>query len=115
MFSERLENLINAALQDGNLSDSEKTAIFKRAQQEGEDINEVEIYILSLMQKRQQELNQKNADIKAAQSMADLEEEKERSKILRECPNCGKRIPYLTNICPGCGFIIDNAENVKKF
>ena len=62
MFSERLENLIEAALQDGVLTDQEKASIIKRAQAEGEDIDEVEIYIQSLLQKRQQDLNQKNKE-----------------------------------------------------
>lgn len=62
MFSERLEKLIQASLQDGILTDQEKAAIIKRAEAEGEDIDEVEIYIDSLLQKRQKELN--NSDVK---------------------------------------------------
>ena len=57
MFSERLEKLIQSSLQDGILTDQEKAAIIKRAKAEGEDIDEVEIYIDSLLQKRQKELN----------------------------------------------------------
>ena len=62
MFSERLEKLIQSSLQDGILTDQEKAAIIKRAKAEGEDIDEVEIYIDSLLQKRQKELN--NSDVK---------------------------------------------------
>ena len=57
MFSERLDKLIQSSLQDGILTDQEKAAIIKRAKAEGEDIDEVEIYIDSLLQKRQKELN----------------------------------------------------------
>lgn len=57
MFSERLDKLILSSLQDGILTDQEKAAIIKRAKAEGEDIDEVEIYIDSLLQKRQKELN----------------------------------------------------------
>ena len=49
MFSERLEKLIQSSLQDGILTDQEKAAIIKRAKAEGEDIDEVEIYIDSLV------------------------------------------------------------------
>ena len=114
MFSERLENLIKAALQDGVLTDQEKASIVKRAQAEGEDIDEVEIYIQSLMQKRQQELNQKNKEANAEQAKKDLENEKERSKTLRKCPKCGTLIPNLTNVCPECGFIIEKASTDEK-
>ncbi len=57
MFSERLDKLIQSSLQDGVLTDQEKAVILKRAKAEGEDIDEVEIYIDSLLQKRQKELN----------------------------------------------------------
>lgn len=118
MFSERLENLIKAALQDGVLTDQEKAAIIKRAQEEGEDINEVDIYIQSLLQKRQQELNEDaqktaNAELMAqrkareARDAAIAEEEKERAKILRKCPACGERIPFGTLACPFCGHVIE--------
>lgn len=124
MFSEKLENLIKAALQDGVLTEQEKNAIIKRAQAEGEDIDEVDIYIQSLQQKRQAELQekaQKTADeeLKArkkaqeAKTKADQEEEKERATILRKCPKCGTLIPNLTNVCPECGFIIDKTETDK--
>ena len=64
MFSERLEKLIQSCLQDGILTDQEKTAIIKRAKAEGEDIDEIEIYIDSLLQKRQKELNNNSASNK---------------------------------------------------
>ena len=114
MFSERLENLIRAALQDGVLTDQEKASIVKRAQIEGEDIDEVEIYIQSLMQKRQQELNKKNKEANNVQAKETLNQEKERAKTLRKCPKCGEYVPHLTNICPACGFIIDKSDKDDK-
>lgn len=44
-FSERLEKLIAAALQDGVLTDKEKEIIRRRAEKEGEDPDEVEMII----------------------------------------------------------------------
>lgn len=114
MFSERLENLIEAALQDGVLTDQEKASIIKRAQAEGEDIDEVEIYIQSLLQKRQQELNQKKKEANAIQTKEDQEYEKERSQTLRKCPKCGTLIPNLSNVCPDCGYIIETTGIDKK-
>lgn len=113
MFSERLENLIRAALQDGVLTDQEKASIVKRAQIEGEDIDEVEIYIQSLMQKRQQE-NQKSKEANNVQAKEAQYQEKERAKTLRKCPKCGEYVPHLTNICPACGFIIDKSDKDDK-
>ena len=124
MFSERLERLIDAALQDGMLSDQEKAAIIKRAQAEGEDIDEVDIYIQSLQQKRQQELNEQaqkaqteemlaQKKSREAASKARQEEEKERAKLLRKCPACGEPIPFGTITCPKCGQVIELDEKNK--
>lgn len=121
MFSERLERLIEAALQDGQLTEQEKAAIIKRAEAEGEDINEVDIYIQSLQQKRQQELNQQaqqaateemvaQKKAREAKNAAIAEEEKERAKLLRKCPACGTPIPAATNVCPNCGHIVESSD-----
>ena len=58
MFSKELENLIQATLEDGVLEDNEKAALIKRAQKEGVDLDELEIYINSLLQRRQRELKE---------------------------------------------------------
>ena len=52
MFSKELEDLIQATLADGVLTDNEKMALVKRAEKEGVDLAELEIYIDSLLQKR---------------------------------------------------------------
>ena len=72
MFSEKLEELIQSSLQDGVLTDQERAAIIKRAKAEGEDIDEVEIYIDSLLQKRQKELN--NSDVKRKANTSAMDE-----------------------------------------
>ena len=53
MFSERLEFLIHNAIEDGVITEKERDAIIRRAQAEGEDLDEVDIYIQSLLQKRE--------------------------------------------------------------
>lgn len=52
MFSERLEFLIHNAVEDGQVTEKERAAIIRRAQAEGEDLDEVNIYIQSLLQKK---------------------------------------------------------------
>ena len=53
MFSERLEFLIHNAVEDGQVTEKERAAIIRRAQAEGEDLDEVDIYIQSLLQKKE--------------------------------------------------------------
>ena len=110
MFSKEMEALIEATLADGELTDQEKTALINRAEKEGVDLNELEIYIQSILQKRQQELEKKSREAHAQQEEADLESEKLRAKTLRVCPKCGAKIPHLANACPDCGFIIEKTE-----
>lgn len=52
MFSERLEFLIHNAVEDGQVTEKESAAIIRRAQAEGEYLDEVDIYIQSLLQKK---------------------------------------------------------------
>ena len=125
MFSERLENLIKAALQDGVLTEQEKASIIKRAQAEGEDIDEVDIYIQSLVQKKQQELAKEAQEAETARIVAqkieretrmasELEEQKQRDHIMRKCPVCGGIIPALSNVCPSCQHVINSYDTDEK-
>ena len=97
MFSKGLEDLIKATLEDGILEDYEKEALIKRAQKEGVDLTELEIYINSLLQKRKRELKKKNE-----KKEAQYEKEKKEA-IGPVCPKCGKQVPPLTLKCE-CGY-----------
>ena len=107
MFSKELENLIQATLEDGVLEENEKAALVKRAEREGVDIAELEIYINSLLQKRARELeNEKNAERKKV--------EKEKKEAFgRKCPNCGAQVPPLTLKCE-CGYEFTKKESVSS-
>jgi len=107
MFSQELENLIQATLEDGVLEENEKAALVKRAEREGVDIAELEIYINSLLQKRAREVeNEKNAVRKQA--------EKEKKEAFgRKCPNCGAQVPPLALKCE-CGYEFTTAKSVSS-
>lgn len=107
MFSKELEALIQATLEDGILEDNEKAALVKRAQKEGVDLDELEIYIKSILQRREKEKHQK---------MNALEEEQELKKkeaIGPVCPKCGKQVPPLTLVCD-CGYEFTNKAKVSS-
>lgn len=125
MFSERLENLIKATIQDGVLTDQEKAAIIKRAQAEGEDVEEVDIYIQSLLQERQQtamkeaqaaetermiaQKKEREAKLAADQEAQKLEDAKK-----KKCPICGEYVTGLTNVCPHCKHIFNGNNSDDK-
>jgi hypothetical protein len=107
MFSPELEDLIQATLEDGVLEDNEKAVLVKRAVREGVDLDELEIYINSLLQKRARELeNEKNAVRKQ------IEKEKKEA-FGRKCPNCGAQVPPLTLKCD-CGYEFSTTKSVSS-
>ncbi len=107
MFSPELENLIKATLEDGVLEENEKAALVKRAQAEGVDLAELDIYINSLRQRRQRELEQeKNAQMrKYAQEKKDA--------FGRVCPSCGKQMAPMTLKCE-CGYEFTQAKSLSS-
>ena len=104
MFSQELENLIQATLEDGLLEDFEKAALVKRAQAEGVDLTELEIYINSILQRRKRELEQE----KTAKFEQKAQEKKE--AFGRVCPNCGKQVPPMTLKCE-CGYEFNSTNS----
>lgn len=103
MFSKELENLIQATLEDGVLEENEKAALIKRAQNEGVDLAELEIYINSILQRRQREL------INEKQKLAEAYKKEKKEAFGRVCPNCGKQIPPMTLKCE-CGYEFNKKE-----
>lgn len=107
MFSKELENLIQATLEDGVLEEYEKAALVKRAQNEGVDITELEIYINSLLQRRSRELeNEKKTKREQA-------EKEKREAFGRKCPNCGAQVPPLMIKCE-CGYEFTTQKHVSS-
>ena len=107
MFSKELDNLVQATLEDGVLEDFEKAALIKRAQAEGVDLAELEIYINSILQKRQKELEKEN-NAKMEQYYREKKE-----AFGRVCPNCGKQVPPMTLKCE-CGFEFSNSKSLSS-
>ena len=101
MYSPELEQLIQASLADGVLDDNEKIAIAKRAQAEGVDLAELEIYINSLIQKRVQN------EAVQRRERAQAHEKERRGNV---CPHCGTQIPPMTKLCPNCGQAVNSNE-----
>ena len=103
MFSKELESLIQATLEDGKLEDYEKAALVKRAQAEGVDLAELEIYINSILQRRKREL------AKEQDANQEIFDQKKKEAFGRTCPNCGKQVPPLTLKCE-CGYEFTNTK-----
>ena len=107
MFSKELEALIYAALEDGVLEDYEKAAIARRAQAEGVDFAELEIYINSILHRRKKE------QARREEERLEAIDQKKKEAFGRVCPNCGKQVPPLTLRCE-CGYEFTSNNHVSS-
>lgn len=99
-FSKHLEEIIEAALADGMITDKERAVLHKKAQMEGVDPDEVDVVIDGRLAKMKREVDW-------------LKPEPPRSVRrgnLAKCPSCGS--PYVpgTGRCPECGHVYQNIE-----
>lgn len=94
-FSQQLEEIIEAALADGVITEKERAVLHKKALQEGVDPDEVDVVIDGRLQQMQNEVD------------------KAKQKV-RKCPSCGEIIPAMTAVCPSCGQVIDTSNPDNK-
>lgn len=101
MYNEKIEMLINAALADGVLTEKEKQILFKRAQEQGIDLDEFEMVLdarLIELQKAEKEKAESSAP--KSNKFGDV----------RKCPVCGALVPALSGICGECGYEFTGIE-----
>ncbi len=107
LYNEKMEALISAALMDGVLTEKEKQILFKKAQEQGIDLDEFEMVLdarLVELQKAEQEKAEKKAAEKSAAPKS------QRATDVRKCPVCGCVVPAFTACCPDCGYNFSGFE-----
>ena len=101
MYNEKIEALIKAALADGVLTEKEKQILFKRAQEQGIDLDEFEMVLdarLVELDKAEKEKAQKSAP------------KSDKFGDVRKCPACGALVPALAPVCAECGYEISGLD-----
>lgn len=103
MFSKELEEVIEAALADGALTDKERAVLHKRAQAEGVDPDELDIVIDGRLAKmKRQEDWLRPAPPKEATNQ-------KYGNVLK-CPSCGAQVVGGSALCPECGYAFSNVS-----
>lgn len=94
MYDEKLEQLIDAALADGVLSEKEKKVLYNKAQSYGIDLDEFEMVLEArfVQARKKEKLN--NPSNSAENN----------SSRITKCPRCGGYIPDSAVVCPDCGW-----------
>ena len=107
MYNEQIENLINLALADGELSEKEKQILFKKAEAAGIDLDEFEMVLDAKLFEKQKS----DKPVTAAPKSDKLGD-------IRKCPACGSIVQSFTTKCSDCGTEFRNIEasqNITKF
>ena len=80
MYNEKLEQLIDAALADGTLTEKEKKVLFKKAEEMGVDLDEFEMVLdarVFKMQNQAEEKNNATEEVKRVSSVINFDRVKE--------------------------------------
>lgn len=107
MYSKELEELIDAALADGVLTEKEKQILIRKAKAQGIDLDEFEMVLNARA-------------LKAQHTQQSACPAKEKKGNIITCPNCGAHVSALSGVCPECGHeftnvgAISSAQNLAK-
>lgn len=103
MFSKELEEIIEAALADGVLTDKERAVLHKRAHAEGVDSDELDVVIDGRLAKMK-----KSEDWLRPAPPQQLMNEKLGNVV--KCPSCGSQVVGGSAVCPECGYTFSNVK-----
>ena len=101
LYPPQLEKLINIALADGEISDSERQILHRKAAEFGVDADELDMVLEGRIHER------KNQAAAAAVSAAP---KSNKYGDIRKCPACGATVPAFTAKCPECGLEFNVSE-----
>jgi hypothetical protein len=103
MYSEKIENLIKIALADGEITEKEKQILFKKAEEEGIDLDEFEMVLDGkLFEKKQSLINIETPVPSAPKS--------DKYGDVKKCPACGAMVGSFQTECTDCGHEFSNIE-----
>jgi hypothetical protein len=108
MYNEQIENLINLALADGELTEKEKQILFKKAEALGIDLDEFEMVLDAKLFEKQ---TPKKTEISTSAPKSD------KLGDIKKCPSCGSIAESFSLKCDECGYEFRNVEanqSVKK-
>jgi hypothetical protein len=102
MYNEQIENLINLALADGELTEKEKQILFKKAEAADIDLDEFEMVLDAKLFEKKQTLKAAAPSVAAPKS--------DKFGDVKKCPACGAIVTSFSAKCGDCGHEFSNIE-----
>lgn len=99
IYSYYLENLIEMALADGELTEKEKQVLFKKAEAEGVDLDEFEMVLEGRLYKKKESMRV---------VLPTANPKSEKYGDVKKCPRCGAAVEPFSTRCPDCGHDFSN-------
>lgn len=117
-FSPKMQTLLRAAFEDGQITDAERQVLFRQAERDGMDPDEFQILLDAKLFRFQ-----KNAQREAMEQMMRMQQNAPSQQVappapavasapekaaIDRCPNCGALIESGSPVCKECGFAFNN-------
>ena len=100
MYNEQIENLINLALADGDLTEKEKQILFKKAEAAGIDLDEFEMVLDAKLFEKQKTVKATVPSVAAPKS--------DKFGDVKKCPACGAIAQSFQTKCSDCSHEFSN-------
>ena len=104
MYSKELEEIIDAAIADGTLTDVERRVLHKRGEAEGVDSDELDVVIEGRLAKMKRQ-----EDWLRPTPPANTHTDEKLGNVLK-CPSCGAQVVGGLAVCPECGYTFSNVK-----
>ena len=110
LYGNYMEQLIEMALADGELTEKEKQVLFKKAEAAGIDLDEFEMVLDARLYEKQ-----KAMQAPQPVSVGGATPNSKKLGDVRKCPACGAILESFITRCPDCGHEINGAGVVSSF
>lgn len=105
MLPQELENLIDMAVADGEITPQESNVLMRKAQELGADMDEFQVILEAKLFKAKQALAPKPSAAPTSNS---------KHGSIQKCPSCGSPISGFSTSCSECGFEFTNVGAVTS-
>ena len=101
-----IENLINMALADGEVTEKERAVILRKAEALSEDKDEIEMILEGTIALYNKQKNSLNLQIERVNTS--------KEGVVKKCPSCGSTVSSFQTNCFDCGHEFRNIESVSS-